>query len=299
MKSLALRLLTRLAIALVVLYFLLGLLVVAVLSKPKRRLDLGKHPGTHGLRYQDVRFPSRGGDAKLAAWYIPHDSRRLALVMVHGKDGSRTNEQNGRNDELLAALHQLGFTLLAIDLRGHGQSSSARFSFGVHESRDVLGGVDYLASQGFAKAQIGLHGVSMGAASVLIAAAQDPTVPALIADCGYADFGRVLRREWTHRTHLPMWVMPASQIIGRLWLGTDMTTVRPIEHIPQIKSRVLFIHAEKDRLIPPTDSQEMAALLPGSQLWIQPGAQHASGFDADPEGYTRHVADFFTQTLHN
>jgi pimeloyl-ACP methyl ester carboxylesterase len=222
----------------------------------------------------------------------------LALVMVHGKGGSRTNEQNGRNDELLAALHQLGFTLLAIDLRGHGQSSSARFSFGVHESRDVLGGVDYLASQGFAKAQIGLHGVSMGAASVLIAAAQDPTVPALIADCGYADFGRVLRREWTPRTHLPMWVMPASQIVGRLWLGTDMTTVRPIEHIPQIKSRVLFIHAEKDSLIPPTDSQEMAALAAGLyRCGFSPVPSTPQASTQTPRRYTRHVADFFDPDL--
>jgi pimeloyl-ACP methyl ester carboxylesterase len=299
MKSSALRLLARLVAAAVMLYVLLAIGVVVVLSKPHRRFDASKNPGRHGIAYQDVRFPARGGDAQLAGWYVPHDSRRAALVLVHGKDGSRTNEQKGRNDEFMAMLHKLGFTLLALDLRGHGQSSDARFSFGVNESRDVLGGVDYLSEKGYARRQIGIHGVSMGAASVLMAAAQDPEIPAVIADCGYADFGRVLHREWTRRTHLPSLVMPASRVIAKLWLGNDMTEVRPIERVPQIKGQVLFIHAAEDRLIPPSDSQEMSAKLPGSLLWIQPGARHAAGFDADPEGYTRHVADFFTQSLRN
>ena len=299
MKSPAVRLLGRLLLTAAVLYVALGFAVVAVLSKPQRHFDPGQNPGQRGLTYQDVRFPSRGGDAQLAGWYVPHDSRRAALVMVHGKDGSRTNEQNHRNVEFLAALHQQGFALLAMDLRGHGQSSDARFSFGVHESRDVLGGVDYLTSQGYSRSQIGLHGVSMGAASVLLAAAQDPQVQAVIADCGYADFGRLMRREWHRRTHLPSVVMPAARLVARLWLGTDVLSVRPIDKVPQIKAQVLFTHAADDTLIAPSDSQEMAAQLPGSTLWIQPKAQHAAGFDADPAAYTEHVAQFFAKTLHN
>ena len=299
MKSPALRLLGRLFLAAALLYVALGFAVVAVLSKPQRNFDTSKNPGQLGLIYQDVRFPARGGDAQLAGWYLPHDSHRAALIIVHGKDGSRTNEQHRRNLEFLDALHKQGFALLAIDLRGHGQSSDARFSFGVHESRDVLGGVDYLTGQGYSRSQIGLHGVSMGAASVLLAAAQDPQVPAVIADCGYADFGRLMHREWHRRTHLPSLVMPAARLVARLWLGTDVLSVRPVDHVPAIKGKVLFTHAADDTLIAPSDSQEMAAQLPGSAVWIQPGARHAAGFDADPAGYTQHVAAFFAQTLHN
>lgn len=299
MKSPALRLLTWTVAIAVSVYLLLAFAVVAVLSKPQRTFDARQNPGQRGLAYQDIRFPARGGDAELAGWYIPHDSHRAALVMVHGKGGSRTNEQNGRNVEFLAALHQHGFALVALDLRGHGQSSDARFSFGINESRDVLGAVDYLSSKGYSRRQIGLHGVSMGAASVLLAAAQDPEVPAVIADCGYSDFGRVLRREWYKRTHLPSLVMPGSRMIAKLWLGTDLLAVRPIDQVPKIKSQVLFTHAGLDGLIPPTDSQEMSAKLPGSTVWIQPAAHHAAGFDADPEAYTRHITDFFDKTLRN
>ncbi len=299
MKSSVVRLLARACVLLALIYLLLGFAVVAVLSRPRRTLDLDRNPGKHGIAFQDVRFLARGGDAELAAWYLPHANHRAALVLVHGKDGSRTNEHNSRNDEFMAALYRQGFTVLAMDLRGHGQSSQARFSFGINESRDVLGGLDYLQTQGYQKKQIGLHGVSMGAASVLLAAAQDPEVKAVIADCPYADFGRIMRREWTKRTHMPSLVMPSAQLVGRLWLGHDVLSVRPIDRVDQIKAQVLFIHAANDTLIPPSDSQEMNAKLPGSALWIQPGAQHAAGFDANPTEYVTHVADFFTQTLRN
>ena len=76
-------------------------------------------------------------------------------------------------------------------------------------------------------------------------------------------------------------------------------SVRPIDRVADIKSQEQFIHAANDSLIPPSDSQEMQAKLPGSTLWIQPGAIHAAGFDADPTGYVQHVADFFQQTLRN
>ena len=298
MKS-SVRWLFRIVFVAAAVYLFLGFAVVAVLSKPKRHLDASKNPGTHGIAYQDVRFASRGGDAELAAWYLPHASHNAALVLVHGKDGSRTHEQNRRNDEFMSALYRQGFTVLAMDLRGHGQSSPGRFSFGINESRDVLGGFDYLQKQGFDQKHIGLHGVSMGAASVLLAAAQEPAVKAVIADCGYADFGRIMRREWYRRTHLPSLILPSAQVAGQLWLGHDVLSVRPIDRVADIKSQVLFIHAANDTLIPPSDSQDMQAKLPGSALWIQPGARHAAGFDADPTGYVQHVADFFGRTLRN
>jgi alpha/beta superfamily hydrolase len=58
-------------------------------------------------------------------------------------------------------------------LRGHGQSADAPFTFGIYERRDVEGAIDWLKSQGFESGKIGVLGVSMGAASVIGAAAGD------------------------------------------------------------------------------------------------------------------------------
>lgn len=278
-------------------YFALGFAVVAFLSKPQRRFDPAQNPGLHGAPYQNVRFEARGGDAELAAWFLPQPKPNAALIMVHGKDGSRSREQAGRNPEFLAALHKQGFSVLAMDLRGHGESSEARFTFGGNEHRDVLGGFDFLKRQGFSKQRIGLHGVSMGAASVLMAAAREPEVRAVVADCSYADFGRLLQQQWSRRTHLPTFVMPASRLVGQMWLGQDFMAIAPAAEVPRIKGKVLFIHAEQDTLVPPADSQQMHDKLPGSELWIQPKARHAAGFATDPEAYLQKVSVFFTAQL--
>ena len=110
----------------------------------------------------------------------------------------------------------------------------------------------------------------MGAASVLLAAAQEPAVKAVIADRGYADFGRIMRREWYRRTHLPSLILPSAQVAGQLWLGHDVLSVRPIDRVADIKSRVLFIHAANDTLIPPSDSQDMQAKLPDRRCGFSP-----------------------------
>ena len=61
-----------------------------------------------------------------------------------------------------------------IDLRGHGQSSPARMSFGLKEHRDILGAVDWLKGRGYRPGHIGVLGQSMGGASTLYAVAAEP-----------------------------------------------------------------------------------------------------------------------------
>ena len=183
---------------LVVVYLGLGAVVSLKLARPRRSFDPERSPAAQKLAYTDVRFPARGGDAQIAAWYVQHAAGRHVLVIVHGKDSSRTREHSGRTAELMARLYRRGFALLAIDLRGHGQSSDARLSFGIHEHRDILGAVDWLRAQGYPAGSIGVLGVSLGGASTILAAAREPAIGAavgaavaLLADSATAQTGFV------------------------------------------------------------------------------------------------------------
>ncbi|HUG24197.1 alpha/beta fold hydrolase [Piscinibacter sp.] len=89
------------------------------------------------------------------------------------------------------ALHA-GFSVLTIDLRGHGTSSPARLTYGARERHDVLGAVDWLRAQGHSR--IGLLGASMGAATALMAAAHEPAISALVVDSPFADFAQMIER---------------------------------------------------------------------------------------------------------
>ncbi len=53
------------------------------------------------MAYQDVRFPARGGGAEIAGWLIPAADDAPPIIMVHGRDASRTAAVKGSLTEML------------------------------------------------------------------------------------------------------------------------------------------------------------------------------------------------------
>jgi uncharacterized protein len=287
-----------LPVAAVALYALVCVIAFAVMTRPERHFDPHNNPGRFGLTYRNVRFPSRGGDVWLAGWLIYNPGADRALILVHGKDGSRSNELDGRFPKLAADLERHGFTVLMIDLRGHGQSDAARFSFGPDEGRDVEGAADYLEAHGFRAGNIGVLGVSLGAAAGIYATAADPDIGALVEDSSYAAFDPILRRNWSGASHLPDWFLPGTELAGRWIEHYDVRTVSPADQIGRIAPRpVLIVHGQVDGLIPVRDAYDLQAAYPAAEIWILPQAVHAGAYEARPEAYVDRVSDFFGKAL--
>jgi fermentation-respiration switch protein FrsA (DUF1100 family) len=269
-----------------------------MLTLPHHGFAPGETPATHGVAYQDVRFLARGGDVRLAGWYMPHAGADRAVVLAHGASVNRWIEFGGGFLHLGVELQRRGFAVLMIDLRAHGESEGERVSFGVAERRDIMGAVDWLKAQGFAPGSVGVLGVSMGASAAYGAAAEDGDIVALIADCGYADMGTLLRRHWNAASGgLPAFYLPTTILMGRL-LGYDFFSDRPLDEIGRIAPRpVLIIHGDADGLVPLSDAQQLAAAGPSAELWIVPGAGHGGSYRMDPQAYTERVAAFFERNL--
>lgn len=284
------------ATVLVLFYLGMGALIAVFLTKPKRRFEPGHDPGTARLAYKDVRFPARGGDVELTSWYVPQEPRRAAVVMVHGFGSSRAREYGGHGAQVAAALHQRGFGVLMLDLRGHGESGEARVSFGTHEQRDVLGAVDYLRAEGYPR--IGLIGVSMGGASSLLAAAADPGIGAVVEDSSYADVAPIVTANFQRVTRLPGAFIYPTRLWGRLLFGADPAAARPVDEIARIAPRpVLIIHSRADRLIPYPHAEQLKAARPDAEMWTLDAAPHAGAYSSDPAGYIERVGSFFGRTL--
>ena len=168
-------------------------------------------PGTLGVAFEDVRFTAHGDGTEIAGWFIPSVRSRRAVVLVHGKDANRTRELDkdlgddipGEFPDLAVALSRNGFSVLMIDLRGHGQSGRARFGFGRTERLDVRGAVDRLVARGFRPGRIGVLGISMGAATGIGATSEDDRIGALVADSSFAELASLVETHWTSVTHLP------------------------------------------------------------------------------------------------
>ncbi|MFN8475163.1 MAG: alpha/beta fold hydrolase [Anaerolineae bacterium] len=254
-------------------------------------------PASVGLTFDNVTFPSRDG-VKLAGWYIPAPGATSAIVMVHGYTSNRTAEFGGHFLEAARALHDHGYNIFMINLRGHGESEGDRFSLGAKERLDVLGAVDWLQAKGISK--IGALGVSMGAAATAEAAV-DPNrgdgIKAVVLDSVFADSYDPVQREFSSTTGLPTWLLPGARLMAQLMYGVDIAGVRPAQDLPKIKAPVMLVYGTADTTVPPDQQQIVLAARPDAESWVVPGATHARIYLAQPDEYNKRLFSFFDRTL--
>jgi pimeloyl-ACP methyl ester carboxylesterase len=289
---------------------LFGLLALSVLLSAiaADRLTVAKRsftpdtPLTYGMRYEDVIFPAREDGLKIAAWYIPVEGQAAAntpaIVMVHGWTASRTIGYNQHFLNMAKALHEAGFAVMMIDLRGHGQSEAAHVSFGVYERRDVLAAIDDLLARGHQPGKIGLLGTSMGAASVIGAAAENPAVGAVVTDSLFAEVYPVIEGQWVAVSGIPTIYLHTTLTMFELMHGYDLATARPVEEIKQVAPRpLLMIHCQADAQIPIDHFQRLQAAAPWAETWLVDECRHAEIYEFVPQEYDQKVVGFFKAGL--
>jgi uncharacterized protein len=295
------RIATRVALVLVVLaaglYLGVGALAAHLLSRPERTVP-AITPAEVGLSYEEVRFPARTDGVEIAAWWVPAEGSGRAVVLVHGMNVSRAAEFEGRWVEVARGLREAGLAVLLLDMRGHGASADARFSFGLRERRDVAGAVEWLLAQGYRPGAIGVLGISLGGAAAIGAAAETPAIGAVAADATFADVEPVIRRAWPVVSGLPALFWPPTRAMGRVMFGYDLGGSRPADDMARLGARpLLLIHGEADLLVPVENVRVLAARHGAARVRVVPGADHARSFFADPAEYVRLVSAFFTDAL--
>ena len=233
-----------------------------------------------GLRYEEVAFPTDDG-LTLRGWFIPADYRleggtaqagAPAVVYVPG-----TGRDLRSGLSLVAPFHQAGYHVLLFSYRGSGRSDGnwLGFSYGDAESRDVDAAVRFL-SETKGVGRVGAIGYSAGAVSVILSAARNPQIEAVVAVAPYNCVDEV----W--QTGRPA-MMPAFLQDLTLWLtekrkGFDRDRICPVDVVDQIAPRpLLVIHGTEDRRILETQVRRLfAAASEPKSLWLVAGATHNS-----------------------
>ena len=287
-----------LALVLLVVVAYLGISAFLGHSMTKaERVPVEGAPGLIGLSYQDVSFSSRGEELTLRGWYLPVEDSEQVIIMVHGADGNRADPSIGMLD-IASALVGHGYSVLMFDLRGHGESEGNRMSAGYYEKRDLLGAVDYLEDRGFKR--IGVLGFSVGAATALMAAAEDGDIDAIVADSSFADLKDMMAPEFSKRTRFPKFFLPPLLFMVKIMYGVDFNAVRPVEFVAEIAPRpVFFIHGELDDTVPVAHADRLmqASESPDSRLWVVPEAGHVRAYVTHPEEYIDRITSFFDAAL--
>jgi pimeloyl-ACP methyl ester carboxylesterase len=127
-----------------------------------------------GQRTQRLTLRTEDGQSIAATWYEPAERPAPAVVLVHMFARSRRDW-----DAIGSWLASEGVGALAIDLRGHGDSSGAAGDLAAMQ-QDVAAAKRHLAVRSdVIHSRIGIAGASLGANLAVVAAADDPLVKSL------------------------------------------------------------------------------------------------------------------------
>jgi len=285
-------------VLLVVIYGFISFTISSGITNYERKPQ-EDNPAAYGLQYQDVEFSPRGGDVSLSGWYITGEGEGPTLIFVHGIGSVRSGAEAV---DIASRLAARGFSVLMFDLRGHGDSEGDFISGGYFERQDVLGAFDFLIRQGIPSESIGFIGFSMGAATTILAAAEEPDICALVADSPYADISDLIAQETARKTVFPEWLapvfLPGVNLMAKVLYDIDIGVLVPEEAVKLLPYPIMIIHGTNDtRISLEHGTRVHDAAHPASFMWVVPGVDHVQSFAENPEEYVERVADYFDEQL--
>lgn len=227
---------------------------------------------------------------RLGATYIPSADKNSELLAIvqHGYHANATD---------MAAIAKyysdMGFKILLPDLRGHGLSGGTFCSFGVYEQYDLRKWINHCLRIYGSNDKILLHGVSMGASTILLAAGKSmpENVKLLVVDSPYTKFIKVLRK--MAKPKIGILLFPGLHLITYFLHRFTILQANVLKAARKITYPTAFIHGDHDYVCPPAMESELYHALPSTKKdhLIVKDAPHGEGYVADKDGVEAFLTD--------
>ncbi len=244
------------------------------------------HPMAHTILYSQ----RMGRDTYAKVYFQDEETDKFAVV-VHGYTDTPKTMTRWIRQYL-----DMGFNVIVPIMVGHGPDKSRYCSMGYYDRFIVLDWIDYAISLN-KDAKIVIHGVSMGAATTMMVTGEVLPENVLVAveDCGYT----CCWDEYCSQVEAmlpipPEIVVTPVNIISKLRGNFDFKEASPIKAIVHSKTPTLFIHGDKDPLVPYSMMEPLyeACGAEDKQMLTVPGALHAVATYQDNELYWNTVKEF-------
>ena len=243
-------------------------------------------------RHQEVILEAHDGVCLCGHWFGRGNAKRVILAM-HGWRSGWCHDFGAVANFWL----DNDCSVLIPEQRAQGKSGGKYMGFGLLERHDCLSWLHWLNESGCAALPIYLCGISMGAATVLMAAGLElpGNVRGIIADSGYTSPGAV----WKHVAdrnlgiHFGFWRVGAQAMCKRrLKVGMDDYTCPQAMAVCPVP--VLFIHGTDDQFVPVEMTMEnYRACTAPKELLLVPGAGHGMSYFVDADAYRTAILKFW------
>lgn len=239
----------------------------AFLPQPGVQVD----PAAFGIPIESV-FLRTGDGVRIHGFYLPRESASRAILFLHGNAGNASHRLPDA-----VQLWSLGANVLLLDYRGYGLSEGHPTEHGVY--RDGEAGLAHLVGElGFTERDIVIFGRSIGSA-VAVHIAQDRDLGGLVLVSPLTSGRDVARSQGLG------WAVPL--------IGDPFNSAAKVANV---RSPVIVIHGERDRIISPSMGKELHERAPdGRGFFPVPGAGHNDLTAPPADRFFGHVAEFLLE----
>lgn len=240
--------------------------------------------------FEPITIRSFDGTALFGRYYHMKDGAPIE-ILFHGYRSHAFRDCSGGH----ALSRKMGLNTLVIDQRAHGDSGGTAISFGIRERKDCLCWVNYLCERFGRDVPIILSGLSMGAATVLMASELElpENVVCIIADSPYSSPADIIEKVCRDEHYPPNLCRPFMRLGAFVFGGFRLTESTAVSAVKKAKVPILLIHGEADRFVPCDMSREIAKNCASRmELHTFPDAGHGLCYMTDPRRYERVVYDF-------
>ena len=238
----------------------------------------------------NITIPNREGRHINALLYKNEGEGSEYAIIVHGYHSSAKAVSY-----LSRRYFEAGYNVLGPYMRAHKGSDYEFCTMGWHERFDIIDWINYI-DRTVNDAHVVLHGVSMGAATVMMTTGEllPPCAKCAIEDCGYTSVYDAYSYKIPKMMHIP--AFPSIDIFRRAIIkrvGFDIKEASALEQVKRSHTPTLFLHGSDDSVVP----VEMAERLYKSascdkDICIFKRADHAMSPLIYPEKYWEKVWEF-------
>ncbi len=188
----------------------------------------------------------------------------------------------GRSESLLYTYYfaepyqKAGYNILVMDQRAHGNSEGIYNTVGIKESDDLVRWIRFV--EGLGNNNVVLHGICVGGASCVMAAARPdfpPSVKAIITEGLYISFPESFKQ------HMICDKRPVYPILWQIMakanrnIGINLWKESPKHHIKKMKLPFLFLHGKEDKFSLPKTADylfEKCTSQKKKLVWFEKGS---------------------------
>lgn len=269
----------------------------ALLAIPRQvlfadRLAITRSPMELGVAFENVRLSPRDRQIELAGWWMPATEPVAALVFIHGGTSNRHTSYFGAL-EFYRAMVDNHVSVLAIDLRNHGESGSDSrgVQFGRTEKHDALAAIEWV-KQRRPDLPVYAMGISMGGATLVYAAAGGAPVDGLILMDPLLDTRSGFTRAIHAETGMPSWLFSPSAWAAVTFWGLPTGEQQALVVGEDIQVPTLLLQDPDDPVTLASHARDLAAVNPRIELWQVPAIAPDHPELRWREGWGSHVAGF-------